>query len=113
MTKDISANISETRRYLDETHERSSYNEGTNDQLDYYIEKDNFTAGATAYLYSHSERKLTKMNIVKTICRSDDISFYDGLNNDVLLLGEVRYNADTSAEFITDTNCYLIWFKYC
>ena len=53
------------------------------------------------------------MNIVKTICRSDDISFYDGLNTDVLLLGEDRYNADTSAEFITDTNCYLIWFKYC
>ena len=33
-------------------------------------------------------------------------------NEDVLLEGEDKYEADTSAEFITDNDCYLVWFNY-
>jgi hypothetical protein len=44
----------------------------------------------------------------------DDPILYDYLveNEDVLLDGEDKFNADTSAEFIMDNDCYLVWFKY-
>lgn len=32
-------------------------------------------------------------------------------NDDVLIDGEDKYDADTSAEFITDCDCYLVWFR--
>ena len=33
-------------------------------------------------------------------------------NDDILIDGEQEYNADASAEFITNNDCYLVWFKY-
>ena len=42
----------------------------------------------------------------------DNIEYYDSLDENVLLDGEDKYSADTSAEFITDNDCYLVWFKY-
>lgn len=91
----------------------SEYNENTKDQLDYYINKNKCNAGDTAYLYSHADDTLTELTIVKTIRRSDNMEYYDNnLDEDVLLWGEDAYNADTSAEFITDDDCYLIWFQY-
>ena len=40
------------------------------------------------------------------------MEYYDDLDEDVLIDGETEYGADTSAEFITDNDCYLVWFKY-
>ena len=92
--------------------ELSEYNEDTEDQLDYYINERKCDVGDKAYLYSHEDDELIEMKIIKIICRSDDEDYYDGLDEDVLIDGETEYNADTSAEFITDNDCYLIWFKY-
>ena len=90
----------------------SEYNEDTEDQLDYYINENKMFVGDTAYCYSHANEELTKMKIIKIIARSNDISYYDNLDENVLIDGETTYNADTSAEFITDNNCYLVWFTY-
>ena len=58
--------------------------------------------------------KVEAMKIIHVIKRSNNFNEYDKLleNDDVLLDGEDDYDADTSAEFITDNDCYLIWFKY-
>lgn len=92
----------------------SEYNEGTEDQLDYYINEMHCDIGDKAYLYSHDDKTLTEMEIVHIIARSDDREFYDNLDENVLYENEreIAYNADTSAEFITDNDCYLVWFKY-
>lgn len=91
----------------------SEYNEDTEYQLDYYINERKCDVEDKAYLYSHGDDKLTEMEIVHIIYRSDDTFVYDKLlETEVLLDGEDEYNADTSAEFITDNDCYLVWFKY-
>ncbi len=90
----------------------SEYNEGTKEQLDYYINERKCSIGDTAYLYSHEDNELLEMKIVNIICRSDNEDAYDKFDEDVLLDGENKYNADTSAEFITDNDCYLVWFRY-
>ena len=91
----------------------SEYNEDTEDQLDYYIDERKCDVGDKAYLFSHEDDELTEMEIIHIIARLDDEEYYDELlETDVLLDGEDKYNADTSAEFITDNDCYLVWFKY-
>ena len=92
----------------------SEYNEDTNDQLDYYINERQCNVNDKAYLYNHANDTLTEMTILHIISRTDDIKYYDKLleNDNVLIDGEDKYNADTSAEFITDNDCYLVWFKY-
>lgn len=90
----------------------SEYNENTEDQLDYYINERKCDVGDKAYLYSHANEELIEMEIVKIFARSEDMEDYDELGEDVLLDGEDEFNADTSAEFITDNDCYLVWFKY-
>lgn len=92
----------------------SEYNENTEDQLDYYINECHCDVGDKAYLYDHAEDELTEMEIIHIISRMDDIELYDSQleNEDILLDGEDEYNADTSAEVITDHDCYLVWFKY-
>jgi hypothetical protein len=92
----------------------SSYNEDEEDQLDYYIKESKCDVGDTAYLYDHAENELTEMEIVHIIAWSDDTYVYDKLlkDEDILVDGEDYYKADTSAEFITDNDCYLVWFKY-
>lgn len=101
-----------TREELNNNWTLSEYNENTNDQLDYYINERACNKGDTAYLYSHENEKIIKMEIVEIIFRSDNIEYYDNFGENVLLDREVEYNADTSAEFITDNDCYLVWFKY-
>ena len=90
----------------------SSYNEDTDDQLDYYMNGLKCAVGDKAYLYSHEDDELTEMEIVHIIFRSDDMEFYDSLDEDVLCDKEEEYEADTSAEFIIDDDCFLVWFKY-
>ena len=92
----------------------SEYNEYTEEQLDYYINERQCDVGDKAYLYSHEDDELYEMEIIHIIARFDDEDFYDELleDEDVLLDGEYKYDADTSAEFITDNDCYLVWFKY-
>lgn len=94
--------------------ELSEYNEETEDQLDYYINERKCDVGDKAYLYSHEDNELTEMEIIKIIARSNDTKLYDELivDDEVLINGEDEYKADTSAEFITDNDCYLVWFKY-
>lgn len=94
--------------------ELSSYNEGKTEQLDYYINLRKKNIGDVAYLYWHEYNDLAEMEIINIIARSDDPKYYDELleDDDVLIKGEEKYNAETSAEFITDYDCYLVWFRY-
>lgn len=91
----------------------SSYNEDTEDQLDYYLDERNCSTGDKAYLYKYENDTTKELKIVKIITRSNNPEYYDCLlvNDDVLINGEDEYHADTSAEFITDNDCYLVWFK--
>lgn len=93
---------------------KSEYNENTPEQLDYYINERKCDVGDPAYLYEYENKELCEMQIVHIVCRSDNTEHYDNLieNDDVLLDGETDYKADTSAEFITDNDCYLVWFRY-
>ena len=98
-----------TLQELEENWTLSDY-----DELEYYIDENKCNIGNKAYLYSYEDDELTEMEIIHVICRSDNSDYYDELleNEDVLLDGEDEYKADTSAEFITDNDCYMIWFKY-
>ena len=89
----------------------SAYNEGTDSELDYYI-KEPPTIGDIAWLYAKEYNTIQEMRIKQVICRSDDIEAYDANSEDVLIDGESEYDADTSAEFITDNDSYLVWFDY-
>lgn len=93
---------------------RSDYNEGTEDEMNYYISVENRNVGDIGYLYSHQDESIIKMTIVHIITnKSISIDMYNRLieDDDVLIKGEEKYNADTSAEFITDDECMLIWFR--
>ena len=104
-----------TREELNKNWALSEYNEGEEDQLDYYINERKCNVGDSAYLYDHADEELTEMKIIHIICWSDNPDLYDELieNDDVLLDGEDEYEASTSAEFITDNDSYLVWFEYC
>ena len=90
----------------------SSYNEDTDEHLDYYINEQDCNVGSKAYLYSHEDAELSEMEIVHIIIRSDNTDEYDELDDESLLDGEAEYDADTSAEFITDDDCYIVWMRY-
>lgn len=92
----------------------TEYNENTEDAIDYYLNEHRCEVSDIAYKYDHAEEKLTKLEIVRIIRRSINKEHYDELieDDDVLLNGEMKYNADTSAEFFTYDDCYLVWFKY-
>ena len=96
----------------DQNYIASSYNKDTDEQLDYYIDERNCNIGDIAYLYSHEDKEAIKMKIIKIICRSDNVDYYDRLisDNDVLLNGEDKYHADTSAEFGGD-QMVAVWCK--
>ena len=102
-----------TREYLEENREVSSYNEGTEEQIDYYIDGQNVRKGDKAYMYLHEGGELRELEILYSVVRSEDPAEYDRLleEEDVLIRLEDEYGADTSAEFITDSDCYLICFK--
>ena len=89
----------------------STYNEDTDSELDYYI-KEPPAIGDFAWLYAKEYDTVQKMRIKQVICRSDDVEAYDANSEDILINGESEYDADTSAEFITDNDSYLVWFDY-
>lgn len=103
-----------TRGELERNWDLSAYQEGTEDEVDYYFKERKCNIGDKGYLYSFADNELLEMEIVHIIKRSDNPDYYDKLieNEDVLLEGEDKYEADTSAEFITDNDCYLVWFNY-
>ena len=92
----------------------SEYNENTEDQLDYYINEARCEVGDSAYIYRHDDNTLTELKIQHIIKRTNNIEKYDELIKDdsILLDGEERFSSDTSAEFITNSDCYLVWFTY-
>lgn len=92
----------------------TSYNEDSADELCYYLDESACAVGDTAYLYGKEDDELIKLEILNIIKRNDNIAYYDDLvlNNDVLIDGEQEYGADSSAEFITDNDSYLVWFKH-
>lgn len=85
--------------------------EDTDSELDYYI-KETPAIGDTAWLYAKEYDTIQEMRIKQVICRSDDVEAYDANSENVLIDGESEYDADTSAEFITDNDSYLVWFDY-
>lgn len=92
----------------------TEYNENTSDHIEFYLNEVKCNVGDTAYIYSHENDQLRELEIVFIIRRSAIPDLYDSfiLADDVLLRGERMHNADTSAEFITDKDCYLVWFNY-
>lgn len=102
-----------TREYLEKNWNVSSYNEDTEDQLDYYMNERQCEVGDKAYLYCHDEKELSEMEIVRIIARSNDEDLYDELleDDEILLPSEDFHDFDASAEFITDKDCYLVWLK--
>ena len=67
--------------------------------------------GSEAFFDSSEDDVHIPMEVIHVIRRSDDIETYDNLSENILLDGEIKYDADASAEFITDKDCYLVWFK--
>ena len=67
------------------------------------------SAGSLAFLVDAGD--VSTMEVIHAIHRSDDMDCYDNLSENILLDCENKYNADASAEFITDKDCYLVWFK--
>lgn len=92
----------------------SAYNENTDDEFDYYMREGHLNVGDTGYLYRADDDEVVEIEIIKIIRRSDNEEYYDNLvrDEDVLLFGEKELDADTSAEFITDDDSMLVWFKY-
>lgn len=76
------------------------------------IDKKACESGDIAYMYYKNSDTLYKMKIIHVICSYKN-DLYNELikDEDVLIKGEEKYKADTSAEFITDTKNYLVWFR--
>lgn len=92
----------------------SSYEDDLEERINYYINERQIGVGDDAYVYYHKTDRLYPMEIVEIISRSNDAHYYDSLieDSDVLIKGENLYRADVGAEFITDNDCYLVWFNY-
>lgn len=92
----------------------STYNENTADEISYFINSNDLNEGSLSYMYRHDTKQLYEMEITNIIFNDGSLELYDKMieNEDILLNGEEKYNADTSAEFITDDYCCLVWFKY-
>jgi hypothetical protein len=103
-----------TREFLEENWVVSSYDEGEDCQLDYYMHEMSCFPGEKAYCYSHEDDELRELEIVHVIARMDNAELYDELiqDDDVLINGEEEYGADCSAEFIAKFSSYLMWLKY-
>ena len=102
-----------TREFLEANWEVSSYDEGEECQIDYYMHEMSCFPGEKAYCYSHEDDELCELEIVHVIARMDNVELYDKLieDDDVLINGEEEYGADCSAEFIAKFSSYLVWFK--
>lgn len=92
----------------------SEYNEDSDEEMVYFFDEHNCNVGDIAYMFVKENQELVKLEILHIIVRSTDPEQYDELisDEDVLIDGEDSYEADTSCEFITNNDCYLVWFKY-
>lgn len=101
------------RDYLEANWEVSSYNEDTDEQIDYYIDEQNMGVGDKAYVYFHEDDELRELEIAYAVACSDDFDEYNKLldEDDVLIRLEEEHGADCSAEFITNNDSYLVCFK--
>ena len=102
-----------TREFLEANWVVSSYDEGEDCQMDYYMHELKCFPGEKAYCYSHEDDELRELEIVHVTARMDNAKLYDELvsDDDVLIKGEEEYGADCSAEFVGKFSCYLMWFK--
>ena len=92
----------------------SSYNEGTDEQIDYYINECDCGTGSAVFMYSHEDNELFELYIARAISRSIDPELYSLLiaNDEVLIDGGGIFNADCGVELISDNDCYLVWFNH-
>ena len=90
---------------IDFSHYYCSEYEG----IKYYMNERKCEVGDLACVLIDSV--VVPLRIIHIICRSDNPQYYDALSKDVLLKGKTEYKADYSAEFITDNDCYLVWFN--
>lgn len=80
--------------------------------VEYCIDEANCNRGDIAYEIGFNEcRFVNPLKIVKCIKRSDCKFLYDLADKDALVIGESKFKADCSAEFITDKDSYLVWFR--
>lgn len=56
-----------TKNYLEKNYVVSSYNENTNEQMDYYINENSCKKGDAAYLYLHEKIKFRKWKLLKLL----------------------------------------------
>ena len=89
----------------------SSYEEGTEEQVDFFLNINQHNIGDIAYVYTAVDDELNKLKILDLCDRSTNQNKYDCLSDVILDEKAEELNADISAEFITDDNCYLVWFK--
>lgn len=64
-------------------------------------------------MYSHLNEELVKMEILHIIALSNNFDLYNEFLavDDALVNGEDEYSVDCSAEFFTNNDSYLVWFK--
>ena len=104
-------------KFFDKKHKNkyilSECDEGTPDAVCFMLDKQKHGVGDIAYKHIYETDEIKELKIVHIIKRSDDMERYNELvkDDDVLVKGEEKYMADTSAEFIFDEDCYLVWFK--
>lgn len=82
------------------------------ENFSYYIHKDDHSFGDIGYMRS-SDGTFTKLKIVHIISLSENKAAYQLLSDDVdvLFKGEKMFEADTSAEFYTADDMFIVWFK--
>lgn len=78
--------------------------------IKYYLNERKCDSGDLACVTFLGARTIP-LRIVHIICRSKDPEYYDSLSEKTLIKGEFEYKANYSAEFITDNDCYLVWFN--
>lgn len=83
----------------------SSYEKGQKNQRDFFLDESHTRKGSTAYLFEHETQTFTKLVIVECLQSSPETCV------DTLLKYD-PYCSDISAKFITENDCYAVWFRY-
>ena len=76
----------------------------------FYVDSD-CEPQSVAFLYDKEGDEVVTLIVQRAIFQSEDFDAYDSLPEDVLLKGEEELGSDASAEFITDEDCFLVWFR--
>lgn len=89
----------------------SWYNENTKEEQCFIISSEHHKHGDVALLkYSYSDN-IISLKILHIITRSEDIDHYDNIFQEDILHMEEVFKSDYFAEFITEDDCYMVWFK--